>query len=382
MHELKSALKQTRSSNVCGNDGVTPKMIINCNNSFIEKYFLFFFRYIFKYCVVPDELNITHIIPIKKDKGKSINDINNLRPISISNCLAQIFERLLLMKMKNINITHANQFGYKNKTSCSHALFIFKETVIHYLENKKHCFAVFLDAIKAFDNLWRQALFLKLKRIGNIILSAIILLKVYYDKLSCKIKVNNVLSKLIKLARGVKQGGILSGDLFNFFIDDLIHECCNAGVGVFFIDIIIAILCFCDDVCLLSPNEHDMQILLNICDNYSKKWGLEYNTAKCKFIVFGSNKLNNTNFILNNLSLSYCNNIKYLGVEFTNNLNFNDFFLKKFLSVTNSFFSLNSFGFKPCGINPFLQSQVYKSFCLSRLLYSFEILSINKKHLM
>jgi hypothetical protein len=206
-------------------------------------------------------------------------------------------------------------------------------------------------------------------------------LKVYYDKLSCKIKVNNVLSKLIKLARGVKLGGILSGDLFNFFIDDLIHECCNAGVGVFFIDIIIAILCFCDDVCLLSPNEHDMQILLNICDNYSKKWGLEYNTAKCKFIVFGSNKLNNTNFILNNLSLSYCNNIKYLGVEFYNNLNFNDFFFKKILSVSNSFFSLNSFGFKPCGINPFLQSQVYKSFCLSRLLYSFEILSINKKTL-
>ena len=31
-----------------------------------------------------------------KEKKKSINDINNPRPISISNSLSQIFERLLL----------------------------------------------------------------------------------------------------------------------------------------------------------------------------------------------------------------------------------------------------------------------------------------------
>jgi hypothetical protein len=159
--------------------------------------------------------------------------------------------------MDKINLTHANQFGYKYKTSCSHALFIFKETIIRYLENKQHIFAAFLDAIKAFDNLWRQALFLKLKKSGKFTLSTIILLKVYYDKLSSKIKINNVLSKLIKLTRGVKQGGVMSGALFNFFIDDLIQECIQSGVGAYFVDIIVAILVFCDDGMggnLVSPN--------------------------------------------------------------------------------------------------------------------------------
>ena len=188
-------------------------------------------------------------MPIKKDKKKSINDIDNLRPISISNILAQIFERILLTKMNFISKTHENQFGYKNRTSCTHALFVFKEIVIKYLDNKMLCFAAFLDAIKAFDNLWRQALFLKMKKSNNIILSAIILLKTYYDKLSSKIKINNILSKLIKLSRGVKQGGVMSGALFNFFFDDLIHECCQAGIGASFLNIIIAIICFCDDSC-------------------------------------------------------------------------------------------------------------------------------------
>ena len=154
-------------------------------------------------------MNITHIIPIKKDKTKSINDINNLRPISISNTLAQIFERLLMMNLNSINNTHNNQFGYKNKISCSHTLFVFKETIVWHLENKQHCFAAFLDAIKAFDNLWRQALYLKMKK-GKYALNSIILLRVYYDKLSGKIKRNSELSKLMKLARGVKQGGVLS----------------------------------------------------------------------------------------------------------------------------------------------------------------------------
>ena len=55
------------------------------------------------------------------------------------------------------------------------------------------------------------------------------------------------------------------------------------------------------------------------------------------------------------------------------------FFSYKFSSVKNSFFSLNSFCFKLGGINPFLQSKIYKSFCISKLLYGLEIMFVYKK---
>ncbi len=58
-----------------------------------------------------------------------------------------------------------------------------------------------------------------------------------------------------------------------------------------------------------------------------------------------------------------------------------EFFFNKFNSVKNSYYSLNACGFKPGGVNPFLQAFVYKSFCISRLLYGFEIMTINKKTL-
>ena len=79
------------------------------------------------------------------------------------------------------------------------------------------------------------------------------------------------------------------------------------------------------------------------------------------------------------LPLSYSNSIKYLGIEFSNNLNLSNFF-NKFSSVSKSFYSLNYFGLKPGGINPFSQSFIYKSFRLSRLLYGLEIFSVNKKN--
>jgi hypothetical protein len=96
-------------------------------------------------------------------------------------------------------------------------------------------------------------------------------------------------------------------------------------------------------------------------------------------MVFANNKLNDTIIILNGLPLSNSNSIKYLGIEFSYNLNLSNFFINKFSSVSKFFYSLNSFGFKPGGISPFSQSFIYKTFCLSCILYDVEIFSVNKK---
>jgi hypothetical protein len=81
----------------------------------------------------------------------------------------------------------------------------------------------------------------------------------------------------------------------------------------------------------MIPDANELQLLLNICDNYSKKWALEYGS--------GNSKLNKFNFLLNNRPLTYSINYKELVTEFDNNLNFSDFFIKKFQSVSNSFFT-------------------------------------------
>jgi hypothetical protein len=89
-------------------------MVLNCNENIIKIKFFDFFQYIFNYGVISIGLKISLIRPIINDKFFPINELNYLRPISISNTLAQIFERILFYNLEILKVTHQNQFVYKN----------------------------------------------------------------------------------------------------------------------------------------------------------------------------------------------------------------------------------------------------------------------------
>ena len=58
-------------------------------------------------------------------------------------------------------------------------------------------------------------------------------------------------------------------------------------------------------------------------------------------MLFGSKKLikeNHAQYFLNGNVIEYSNNFKYLGLEFTDNLDISIFFIEKFQSVSKSFF--------------------------------------------
>ena len=74
---------------------------------------------------------------------------------SISNHFSQIFERLILDKITIIKNTVSNQFGFKSKTSCNHAIFVLIETIEYYRSKFTPIHLVFLDASKAFDRVWQ-----------------------------------------------------------------------------------------------------------------------------------------------------------------------------------------------------------------------------------
>jgi hypothetical protein len=60
-------------------------MLLNIDQGFIDSIILLFYQFLFKYRVIPKDLNNIHIAPIIRDKTKPLDDLSNLRPISISN---------------------------------------------------------------------------------------------------------------------------------------------------------------------------------------------------------------------------------------------------------------------------------------------------------
>ena len=66
------------------------------------------------------------------------------------------------------------------------------------------------------------------------------------------------------------------------------------------------------------------------------------------------------------MKIDHVKELKILGFWFNECMNNNSYLVKNFANARKSFFSLNMFGMKPNGLNPFLQAFLYNSFCLSK----------------
>lgn len=88
LDDLKNAIKEAKSSNTKGFDGISYNMLKKCNSYALEIVLLAFYNLILTNKKLPKHFNTSIISPITKDPKKDLNDVNNIRPISISNSLS------------------------------------------------------------------------------------------------------------------------------------------------------------------------------------------------------------------------------------------------------------------------------------------------------
>ena len=100
--QIEECIEEMKSSNCTGFDGINANMIKNGKSPLLIKLIKTLMNAIFCSGHVPSNFNRSIINPIIKDKKKKVFDTNNFRPISISNCFAQIFERLILKLSPNL----------------------------------------------------------------------------------------------------------------------------------------------------------------------------------------------------------------------------------------------------------------------------------------
>jgi len=152
-----------------------------------------------------------------------------LKASLVSTLLCSIFELLLKQRMPFLDDQHSNQFSYKRATSCKSAYYVVNETISYYISGRSNCQFISLDAAKAFDKLWRDGLLYKL--MPRTETSVWRILHRYYDESFAIVHVEGFRSKSFKIDQGVKQGGILSSFLFNFFLDDLLNRLLIMNIG-------------------------------------------------------------------------------------------------------------------------------------------------------
>ena len=86
----------------------------------------------------------------------------------------------------------------------------------------------------------------------------------------CRVPWGNYLSQYFELSNGVKQGGVLSSILFNIYIDKLLLELKRSGYGCHINNIFVGVLCYADDVTLLSPSIRGLNAMISLCEVFAK----------------------------------------------------------------------------------------------------------------
>ena len=105
--------------------------------------------------------------------------------------------------------------------------------------------------------------------------------------------------------------------MFNIFINDLFEELDKSNTDPVTINNIdhLSALMFADDLILISTTKDGLQKSLNALDSYVKKWKLEINLKKTKFMTFSkSNHAEKQQFFIGNKILENTKEYKYLGI--------------------------------------------------------------------
>ena len=99
----------------------------------------------------PSQFCMSKLIPIPKNKKKSLNDSSNYRAIAMSNILGQLLDEVILANHTMALKSSGLQFGFKSESSTTACTFVLDEVVNYYNRNGSDVHVVLLDASKAFD---------------------------------------------------------------------------------------------------------------------------------------------------------------------------------------------------------------------------------------
>ena len=358
----------------CADDSlISAEHFFNAPLSLFDRMQLLFDQML-RHGFVPSQFRSGTIVPIVKDRQGDHGDMNNYRGITIAPIMSKIFEHALQIVFQPFLNTSHYQFGFKKKSSTSHAIHCLKESIDYYTSHGSNVYCSFLDASKAFDRLVHAGLFLKLLQRGipliflNLIIS-------WYSSLQCRVRWGDALSTWFSIKAGVRQGGILSPTFYCIYIDELVDILSSFGVGCHLRNIFLSILLYADDMALLSPSLKGLQKLLSATEEYCKTWDIMLNAKKSKNLLFGKGK-NLAPLQLDGKPIEWVKSWPYLGVTLKSHTTFDcciDEKVKSFYRCANGILRIEGKSSEP------VMLQLLEAHCLSILTYAIDVIHVSDR---
>ena len=273
----------------------------------------------------PTIMKIAEVIPLYKNKDR--HDESNYRPISLLSTISKILEKVVYIRvyefLDRTGQLYENQYGFRAKHSCEHAIGQALGSIIKGLENNFYSACVLLDLSKAFDTIEHGILLKKLEIYGvrGIPLNWF---RSYLSDRTLRVKCSTVSNsskttgKDYPVHYGTPQGSCLGPLIFLIFVNDLhLHLHDSEGIQ------------FADDTTLIFVHRNlnylqfCIQEELSMLQDWFNSNKLTLNVGKSSYLLFHNKKVKPASVCieLNGIEIPKVHSAKLLGTWLDDQLN-------------------------------------------------------------
>lgn len=317
--EVEKAIQQLKVRKSPGPDEIPAELVKLLDNKSISV-LTAFFNQVYQSGELPDDWKRSIFIALPKKSNAS--RCNDFRLISLMSHILKVLLKILLNRIhatceQNIG---REQFGFRNGLGTREALFCMRVLLQKSCEFRKNIYVCFIDFEKAFDRVEHTKLFqcLKSKNIDNYNMR--LLVNLYYNQ-TAAVRVENETTGEIPIRRGVRQGCVLSPLLFNMYSENIFQEALyNRTEGVRMGGEVINNIRYADDTAIMAESIEDLQLLLNRVYEASRRWGININTKKTKWMAVGKIHVEPTPVTIGEHTIELVPHFKYLGSWLNNEI--------------------------------------------------------------
>ena len=327
----------------------------------------------------PSSWKTSIIIPVYKGHGKSKSEPNSYRPVSLIPSVCKVFEKILVNRLNKYVMSKSQIFpnpqqqGFQEKLSCITASFNVQETILSCLETKNNVYMAQLDIKGAFDTVWHDALFYKLGKL-QIVGKIWRLITNSYKNLNCTIRINGTTSDTVDILRGTRQGGVMSSFLYLVYLNDLLIELENSGLGAKVGTVECGNPTLADDICLITTSPANLQSMINIVYNYAKQFKFEISILKSSVMAFSYRRETLPVHIMYDKEIiKKVESTEHLGIITTDNMKNEQRITQRCQKGKNAFHAMIGYGVHPNGLSPITSTSLYNKIVKPTILYGSEL---------
>jgi len=109
-----------------------------------------------------------------------------------------------------------------------------------------------------------------------------------------QIKWGKHFSEPFHVSKGVRQGGVLSPNLFAIYFDDLSNELNNIRAGCYIGKVLLNHLMFADNIYVFCPSVRWLQRIPDVCQAYAESHRIIFNCNKTVWMTFKAKSAKST----------------------------------------------------------------------------------------